>query len=501
MTSSYGKPFLDVDAQLDLLIQRGLMVRDREQAYRELRAIGYFRLSGYWYPFRQRPKSGTGPRSSAFVSGTELDEVLAIYRFDERLRIEVLRAIARIEVAIRFQVGHVLGRRGPFAHEDPTMLDPQWSRTQRQACSGQNCTVACCWDESNHEQWMRRQSRNEQISNEAFMAHFRSNYGYPLPIWVATETMSFGDLNRLFAGLAQRDRQQIAADFDLFLEDGNGDAAVLSSWLEHLRQTRNYCAHHARLWNRNHTAPVGMSTSAPELEHLRSKQVSATGAATVSRASSRIYGTLAVIAYLLARIDDSNAVRDRLRALIEDFSATDATRLSSMGFPDGWEAQTIWQDQYRRDQQLAHRAQLLRDVDLRYASDAADLLTIKPSTKERKALVNYYRKNGALLSVPGVTAHRYPSFQFDADSGDLLPLAVTANRRLLGGGQGTEEQRWKALKWWMEPQSSTDDGVPPWRALVDHTLTDAQLDVMLVPLGDEGGPGGATWRSVRAVDT
>lgn len=485
MTSTYAKPFLDVDRQLDHLIKLGLNIDDRERAYRELQAIGYYRLSGYWYPFRQRAANEGEPRPSNFVPGSELTEVISIYRFDERLRAEVLHALSHIEVAVRFRVGHLLGRRGQFAHHDVSTLDKGWVRPQKRTSSGPNCSMDCDWQESDHAQWVRKQERNEEISNEAFIAHFNSHYGKPLPVWTATEVMSLGDLNRLFGGLAQRDRQQIAVDFDLYLEDGNGDAGALSSWLEHLRQTRNYCAHHARLWNRNHTAPLSVPPNLPEMEHLRGKAIDGTGAETVSRAASRIYGTLVVIAYLLSRINDSNDVRDRIRTLIEEFAQGKPARLTAMGFPPRWEQEGIWQAVYKRDENLARQALMLRDVELLYAADAAALLTHKSTFKERKGRLGYYRKNGAALSVPGTEAHRYPSFQFDTDAGDLSPLAITANRRLLNGNEGSDEERWAALSWWTSPHASLPDATSPRRALIDGTLTRAQLNSLLEPREDE----------------
>lgn len=85
---------------------------------RELQSIGYYRLSGYWYPFRVKPEAENQPRPSHFVANTKLTEVLEIYYFDERLRVELLRTLGRIEVSLRFWVGHSLGKRGPFAHTD-----------------------------------------------------------------------------------------------------------------------------------------------------------------------------------------------------------------------------------------------------------------------------------------------------------------------------------------------------------------------------------------------
>ncbi|MGP5115084.1 Abi family protein [Corynebacterium casei] len=485
MVSTYNKPFLDIESQLNRLRERGMIFADQERAYRELQAIGYYRLSGYWYPFRKWPEEVGGTRPSDFVEGTTLDEVLEIYRFDERLRAEVLHAISQIEVAIRFRIGHLLGRRGPFAHNDGAQLEPDWIQEKPRESNNPNCSASCEWCESDHEQWMRKQAQNESISSEAFIAHFNSHYGKPLPVWTATETMTLGHLNRLFNAMTQRDRQQIAVDFDVYQEDGNGDAHAFSSWLEHLRQTRNYCAHHARLWNRNHTAPLSAPDAVKEMNHLQGAKVTNAGAHSASRAASRVYGTLVLIAYLLARIDYSNETRNKILTLVMDFAGERPDRLESMGFPDGWENQDVWQGDYARNEELTRQAGMLRDVDLLYTSDAADALQLKESSSERRGLLNYYRKNGAALSVPGTQAHRYPSFQFDMQSGDLFPAVILINRRLLHGGQASKEDRWSALNWWTTPKGSILGDLSPRKALEKGVLTRKVIDNLLNPRDDE----------------
>jgi abortive infection bacteriophage resistance protein len=47
----YEKPPLSFDQQVDQLIRRG-MTGDRELMKRRLSVVNYYRLSGYWYPFR-----------------------------------------------------------------------------------------------------------------------------------------------------------------------------------------------------------------------------------------------------------------------------------------------------------------------------------------------------------------------------------------------------------------------------------------------------------------
>lgn len=317
------------------------------------------------------------------------------------------------------------------------------------------------------------------------MAHIYNNYGEPLPIWAATETMTFETLNRLYAGMLQQDRDQIAVEFDLFREDGNGDSHTFANWIEHLRQTRNFCAHHARLWNRNHTAPLAIPESAEELTHLLEHDRKSQRSRPVTRTTSRVYGTLALITYLLARIDHTNVMRDRLLNLVLEFAEERPDRLYSMGFPENWERQELWNDIYARNPRRVAQARMLRDVELLYTKDAAANLTVKPKESARRSLLNYYRKHGAVLSVPGTTAHRYPAFQFNKVTGDVNELAVLANRRLMNGGTTSEEIRWEALSWWVSSVEISNEHVSRIEALLSGRLTKEMMDQTLPPLADE----------------
>jgi abortive infection bacteriophage resistance protein len=52
--TSYIKPWLSHLEQLKQLKDRGLTVTDDQRALAHLQRIGYYRLSGYWFAFRQR---------------------------------------------------------------------------------------------------------------------------------------------------------------------------------------------------------------------------------------------------------------------------------------------------------------------------------------------------------------------------------------------------------------------------------------------------------------
>lgn len=74
----YTKPWLSVEQQIDRLASRGVDVGDRDHAAEVLRAVGYYRLTGYLYPFRQ---------SEQYVdeTGRARTKVLSGFRPDTRL--------------------------------------------------------------------------------------------------------------------------------------------------------------------------------------------------------------------------------------------------------------------------------------------------------------------------------------------------------------------------------------------------------------------------------
>src|SRR5690348_3838451 len=94
---AYSKPYLDISQQLALIQQRGVIVSDVPKATEMLHRIGYYRLSGYWYPFRGIVNLSIGPIvGDNFRPGTQLATVLDLYVFDKKLRLLMLDAFERI---------------------------------------------------------------------------------------------------------------------------------------------------------------------------------------------------------------------------------------------------------------------------------------------------------------------------------------------------------------------------------------------------------------------
>ncbi len=166
----YAKPPLKLEQQADLLLQRG-MVGDRDLMIARLESVSYYRLSAYWLPFRNTDDS--------FRPDTCFDVVWNRYVFDRRLRLMVMDAIERIEVAVRSKLAHHHSiHYGPFAY----VTDPG---TLRRLGTHE------------HQDFIAHIAEETDRSHETFARHFRNKYGDShdyLPIWMAAEVMSFGSV-------------------------------------------------------------------------------------------------------------------------------------------------------------------------------------------------------------------------------------------------------------------------------------------------------------------
>ena len=316
--TSYSKPHLSFDAQVQLLQRRGMVIDDPAAAARLLSVIGYYRLSGYWYPYRRQ--LGPTQRDDQFVAGTNFTTVVRLYDADRRLKLHVLDAIERVEIALRVMIGFTLGKRGAYAHLDRANLDGQFTRS----ADGRP---------SEYDAWIAKVLDAHGRSSEDFVVHFQQKYDGRLPVWVVTEILDFGSTAHLYRGLKAADRNSIARELDIVDQVGQGNGHTLGNWLRVLNYVRNICAHHSRLWNRHMVNKIGARqlASISDLRHLSRPEVS----------HHRIYSTLCVLAFLLERVGRGDWVAG-LRELVGVEVPGCGRRLSEMGFPAGWDGRWPW---------------------------------------------------------------------------------------------------------------------------------------------------------------
>ncbi|PWC26738.1 Abi family protein [Teichococcus aestuarii] len=322
--SQYRKPYLPVPDQLVLLQSRGMTVSQPGTAEDCLKRVGYYRLSAYWYPFRRSivsPLSGGQLQTVVhddFMPGTQFSTVFELYVFDKKLRLLMLDALERVEIALRTDVALLLGPRDPAAHRNPALLHGNFAK-KVQPWNGL----------TGHQDWLKKLDEVERRSKADFVLHFRAKYpASDLPIWMSVELWDFGMLSRFLSGLTVADQLTLAARYQLPRRE------LLASWMKAFNFVRNVSAHHARLWNQpliDQPKPLHRG-EVPLLDHLVGN----------SFAENRLYAVAAGLRFMLQIINPGTHWPQRLKELAASFPANPHVSFDRSGFPAGWDALPLW---------------------------------------------------------------------------------------------------------------------------------------------------------------
>jgi abortive infection bacteriophage resistance protein len=295
----YSKTWLSVADQVQRLAARGLVVGDGKDAAEFLLHQNYYRFSGYASAFEQSPEQ--------IAAGTTFQQVRQCYEFDRTLRDLCAEAIELIEVDVRTATAYTFAETyGPFGHTDPQRFHlPQ-----------------------HHAGWLKKLRDESQRSSERFIGHHKTKYSeYPdLPLWVATEVMSFGTLSILYRHMFKTDQKRVASRYRL-------QPGTFGSWLHHLVYVRNLCAHHSRLWDRQFSVkpdlPPGNAWQPPQLCD-----------------NSRLYVSLLVQSFLLSAIRTESLAVGQWRRRVEELVGAELpacpNALGRMGLPAGWKNHPHW---------------------------------------------------------------------------------------------------------------------------------------------------------------
>lgn len=301
----FDKLPLSISEHINQWEKRGLSIPDRDRAERYFSVISYYRLSAYSLPFQ------TGNPDHHFKQGTSFEDILDLYVFDRRLRLLILDAIERIEVALRARMTNVLAENhGPHAYLNKKIFDTRY----------------------NHD-WLIGQVRRKCTDNraETFIKHYRAKYSDPdlPPVWMILEILTFKEVSVLFSNLRRKEDKQAIAGFW-----GLNDT-VLRSWFRALSDLRNVCAHHSRTWNRE----FGSRPMVPKKPLARWPDLNRPLADPKINTTRRLYYLLVVIETLLRNINPGSTWHERFCDLLEKYPNTSRAH---MGMPDDWVVDPFW---------------------------------------------------------------------------------------------------------------------------------------------------------------
>ncbi|MFD1884842.1 Abi family protein [Paenibacillus wenxiniae] len=271
-----------VREQLDILIDKKLIVENEIAALNLLRKVNYYRFTAYTLPFKQ---------NNIFSSGITFNKVYELYQFDAKFRNALMEIIEYIEISFRTQISNDIALKyGSTGYRNSNNFYKQ------------------AW----HLKFIQEIDRCiEHSYREPVITHYRENYNAQYPIWVVSEVMTFGIVSKLYKNMKLEDRKRIARTYY-----ANVDYRDIENWLEVLTIIRNRCAHYSRLFN--YKIPTSIKYTRNEKATL---------------AKNLVYGIIYNSKYLITDQDFWTNWVIRLVDLISRYKEID---LTWMGFPPDW---------------------------------------------------------------------------------------------------------------------------------------------------------------------
>lgn len=213
------KKFRNLDEQINILRDRGLVIEDDIKAKEFLYNNNYYRVSGYSLTLRNH---------DIFYPNTKFQNIIDIYSFDQELRNMLLKYLEIIEIKIKSIYTYEFTKK----HGGIGYLD-----SSRFFC---NVTYNSIMHKANDQVDKRK-------SHEAYLKHFIEELKTPIPMWAYIDLLTISDISRLY-GISENDIQTLVASaFGL-----NHRTAVdtMCKFLHCITIIRNLCAHGSRLYNR-----------------------------------------------------------------------------------------------------------------------------------------------------------------------------------------------------------------------------------------------------------
>lgn len=216
------KPFLTYDQLINKLVEeKGLIIKDIPSAKKLLKEYGYFALiSGYKQPFKAKDGS--------YKKNTKIEDIFALYIFDDQLRSIILRNILKVENHIKSLMTYSFCE--IYGDEQQQYLDATNYDYIPANQAGINKLISTLSNITNDPAKYR------------YISHQKNNYNN-IPIWAMMKALTLGTVSKMYSFLPQKIQSKIAKEFAYV------DESDLHRMLDLLSRVRNVCAHNERLFD------------------------------------------------------------------------------------------------------------------------------------------------------------------------------------------------------------------------------------------------------------
>jgi len=316
------KPFKTHHQQIQVLRERGMIIKDDAKAIHVLEHENYYNMiNGYKHTFLTK---GLVPET--YQKGTTFEELYALYSFDRDLRNLLIGYFLKFETNLKSKVAYRFSETFP---ETQAYLDIKNYAKESPQSKMMLDLVATLFNVIKNT----GKKRNTAVS------YYLNQYG-EVPLWVLTKYLTFGNIQYFYTCLKLTEKNKIAKDFSLDFkrEYSVNHGAISNEMLEEIIKTINYfrnvCAHEERLYSFKIYKPSKNAAIAKLLE-INNHQLE----------QGNLFAVLAFLKLVIPKGDykklliSLSKLFEEYRPMISPLHFTEI--LEIMGFDSNWET-TLW---------------------------------------------------------------------------------------------------------------------------------------------------------------
>lgn len=302
-----AKPYLTIEQQINILKEKNLNIKDDEFAKEILTDIGYFSLIGGY------KQSFINPMTRKYEEETSIDDILALYRFDEQLRQLTFSYLNKIEQRVQNIIADSFC--STYGVQQIHYLDRN-SYSKKASLSMHVSKLIRILDNI----------ANKNNDHE-YLMYQRKTY-HNVPLWVTIHAMTFGQLSNMYSLLNSREQSKVSKLYP------NVSEKELAQYLSALTLFRNTCAHKERLFSFHLRKRYFPDT---KLHHKM--KIPKKGNQYIL-GKNDYFGLVIAFRYLLSKYDflsfKSNLTRTIDTYCKKNYRITKEVLLSQMGMPSNW---------------------------------------------------------------------------------------------------------------------------------------------------------------------
>lgn len=233
-----SKPFTPICDQLQILVDRGLKIEDKEYTKTILLRENYYNvINGYKKPFLKRELNGKLVEPEEYVEGCSFFEIYSLHNIDRELRLHILRYLLKFEAHFKTSCAYNFSNkyREPYSY-----LNLSNYSNEKELLSKTLRNIASLSAEVN-------KNTNARRPKSPYIGHYIDKHD-SVPLWVLVNSLTIGNMSYFYSALDAQLKETIAKDFSKQYKTDYGskekvEVEALIQIVKMVNLFRNVCAH------------------------------------------------------------------------------------------------------------------------------------------------------------------------------------------------------------------------------------------------------------------